>query len=176
MAENIVLDDLDKTLSMDHDGAEDRIAESQGDDVLLTAFADWADSQDAEDSSTLYSGVGDDIPLFDVNDIVRDGGDGLDVLIGDGAVNALRNGNAPNIEVAIESSRVTDLTNMSDLASTLGIDISNGQIDVSALTPENGWSAVEVTSGVASYVEYTHNSGDGIDTILVAKTVLDNNG
>ena len=99
MAENIVLDDLDKTLSMDHDGAEDRIAESQGDDVLLTAFADWADSQDSEDSSTLYGGVGDDIPLFDVNDIVRDGGDGLDVLIGDGAVNALRNGNAPNIDV-----------------------------------------------------------------------------
>ena len=58
---------------------------------------------------------------------------------------------------------------------TLGIDISNGQIDVSALTPENGWSAVEVTSGVMSYVEYTHNSGDEIDTILVAKTVLDNN-
>ena len=91
MAENIVLDDLDKTLSMDQGGAEDRIAESQGDDVLLTAFADWADAQDAEGSSTLYGGVGDDSPLFDVNDVVRDGGDGLDVLIGDGAVNAVRN-------------------------------------------------------------------------------------
>lgn len=176
MAENIVPDELDKTFSMDHGGAEDRIARSQGDDGLLTAFADWVDAQGAEGNGTLNGGLDEDIPLFDANDLVRDGGEGLDVLIGDGAVNALRNGNAPNIEVAIESSRVTDLTNMNDLASTLGIDISNGQIDVSELTPENGWSAVEVTSGIASYVEYTHNSGDEIDTILVAKTALDNNG
>ena len=170
-----ILDKFDKTFSMDRDSGEDRIAGSQDDDVLLSAFASWADAQDAEDSATPNGGLDEDIPLFDANDLVRDGGEGLDVLIGDGAINALRNGNAPNIEVAIESNRVTDLTNMNDLASTLGIDISNGQIDVSALTPENGWSAVEVTSGVMSYVEYTHNSGDEIDTILVAKTVLDNN-
>ena len=170
-----ILDKFDKTFSMDRDSGEDRITGSQDDDVLLSAFASWADAQDAEGRATPNGGLEEDIPLFDANDLVRDGGEGLDVLIGDGAINALRNGNAPNIEVAIESSRVTDLTNMNDLASTLGIDISNGQIDVSALTPENGWSAVEVTSGIMSYVEYTHNSGDEIDTILVAKTVLDNN-
>ena len=176
MAENIIPDELDATLSMDHGGAEDRIAESQVDDVLLTAFADWADTRDTEGNAALNGGVDEDISLFDVNDIVMDGGDGLDVLIGDGARNALLNGTAPNIEVAIESSRATDLTNMGDLAGELGVDISNGQIDVSQLTTENGWSAVEVTSGSITYVEYTHVLGGEIDTILVAKTALDNNG
>ena len=173
MAENIVPDELGKTFSMDRGGGEDRIEGSQDDDVLLTVFANWADARDSEDNGTLNGSLEEDIPLFDANDLVWEGGAGLDVLIGDGAINALRNGNAPNIEVAIESSRGTDLANMGDLASELGINLSNGQIDVSQLTAENGWSAIEVTSDSISYMEYTHASGDEIDTILVAKSVLD---
>ena len=163
-----------------------------GEDTL-TAFADWADARDVEsddmlnggagDDIALFGGIGGDTALFDENDLVVDGGAGIDFLISSGSNSAIEallgrsDGTAPmDIEVAIDSD--LDLASMNDLADKLNISISDGRIDESQLTQDLGWTRGGTMPDVdgVEYTYYTHRTGDEIDATMIVKTIEYNNG
>ena len=124
-----------------------------------------------------YTWPCDDIIVFDENDLVVDGGGGIDFLIGEGSVNALLAGTGtisgnPTIEVAIEST--LNLTSMSDLANELGINVNDGKIVESQL--DDNWVFMADRGDYAEFIHYTDESNTETDAhMIVSKTALENN-
>jgi len=87
----------------------------------------------------LYGGAGSDILRYsDTDDILIDGGDGIDFLVGPGSGQLLSQHDAKlaNVEFALEGDGTASLTSMSDLAAK-GITVEG---DTVTLDPEEGWT------------------------------------
>ncbi|MBR5346208.1 MAG: hypothetical protein IK129_01025, partial [Deltaproteobacteria bacterium] len=112
---------------------------------------------------TLSGGDGNDIIVLDENDIVADGGAGIDFLIGEGALDVLLKGlsgtaSIRNMEAAIESSAL-DADRMIQLAA----ELLGRTGDAGKITADNlkgaGWTQDEGFAG-EGYVQYTHADED----------------
>ncbi|WP_291302705.1 VWA domain-containing protein, partial [Desulfovibrio sp. MES5] len=185
-------------------GGNDHLYGGAGDDLLFGgsgndhlyggAGNDWLFGGSGNDyldggegSDHLYGGSGNDIIVYDKSDILVDGGEDIDFLVGKGAIEALDpKSNHPaglptesthpevhSIEVFLDTE--LDLRSLDQVGQKLGITINNNKIE--GLTSENGWSHGSDPDSNHDYSAYTHTT-NGIEdaTILVAKNILANNG
>jgi Ca2+-binding RTX toxin-like protein len=109
--------------------------ENPGEDLLFGgAGNDYLDGGAGKDK--LYGGADNDLIAYDSDDLIVDGGTGIDFLIGTDIDTALASGKVSGIEFAIDGSSVGDLHSMSDLES-MGITVDdNGTV---TLDKDKGW-------------------------------------
>ncbi|MCR5563167.1 MAG: hypothetical protein K6F46_07345, partial [Desulfovibrio sp.] len=160
------------------DGDDTLNGEADNDTLFGGAGNDYLDG--GAGSDTLYGDDGNDIMVYDKGDLFY-GGEGIDFLIGGGgkgnsAVDALqKSGNVHDVEAALDVADPMSLTNMEEIATKLGITVSEDG-KVSFTETATGWSdGVEQTFANGDFVTFTHTTGGHEDaTLTVAKAALEN--
>lgn len=112
--------------------------------------------------------------MYDSNDYLVDGGEGIDFLVGKGATDPILKSNGPeveNIDVFIDTGM--DLQSMEDLKEQLGIAVEDGK--VTGLDADSGWNRSATVTAPDGYAAYEHSGSSGsVDaTILVATKVME---
>jgi len=182
------------SLSMDQMTANnDVIFGTDGVDSLFGGVGvDFIDGGDGAD--TLNGGSGSDIFVYDPDDVLVQGGDGLDFLLGNDATpdlgDLLQNGSVSQVEILVRGLEAGDLTNakittpglgltaMEEMADKLGITVNTDSVILEgwklsgSKTVGEGSEAVTVTTYV--------NGGYSIETTLEAEVtsqqiILQNN-
>ncbi len=146
---------------------------TDGEDMLFGMGGDdYLDGGASSDS--IYGGAGDDLIVYDPTDYLIHGGEGIDVLLADTdrSLQDMLQATDPNsprvesVEVLIKGAEALDLTNMAQLAETLGMTIDH---DKGTLTL-TGWTREDSVTGEDGKTYTTYTKGDvTLETTLTAQ-------
>ena len=169
---------------------DDKLFGGDGDDLLFGSDGDdslfGGDGKDLLDggagADTLFGGDGDDLIVYDPTDYLIDGGNGIDFILADRDADVslgklLSEGNGENgmpivndVEVLIKGVDTASLTNMGDLAESLGLRL-DGQDRL--VVDMNQWTKGDTADGVTTW---TNNADANITLETTLQQTSDADG
>ncbi len=164
--------------------ASDFVLGTEGDDVLEGYIGDdWLFGHDGDDKlygglghdtldgglgeDSIYGGDGDDLVKLDITDLLVDGGDGLDVLLGgiadkDEAMDRVAGNHIHGVEVMVFGNVEGNTT--ADVLAELDVTTSGEGEETKVSVNESVWSAKGTTG---EFTEFSNGEGNEAVTILV---------
>ena len=128
-------------------GGDDMLFGGEGDDTLFGGSGnDFLDGGNGAD--TIYGGSGNDIIVYDANDVLVDGGEGIDFMVSTEAGLSLSDllgegGKVRNVEALITGSDALSLTSVEKLAEDYGITIASTDEGDTLTLDMNKWTQTD---------------------------------